>query len=157
MNNSKPAASTGTSDREIYSTRLLNAPRELVFKVWSDPEHLKDWWGPKGFMITFHEFDFREGGHWRFIMHGPDGKNYKNHSVFVEIVEPERIVFRHFAPNFLATVTFADQGAKTLMTWRGVFETVEAIEQVKGFAVNGHEESVDRLAEYLAKGMKEES
>ncbi len=81
--------------REIVSTRILDAPRERVFKAFADPDHLMHWWGPKGFSNTFHEFDFRPGGTWRFVMHGPDGIDYQNKSVFVEIVMPERIVFAH--------------------------------------------------------------
>ncbi len=84
-----------SSDREIVSTRVFDAPRERVFQAWTDPEHLARWWGPKGFTNTFHEFDPRPGGVWGFVMHGPDGVDYKNRSVFVEIVKPERIVFDH--------------------------------------------------------------
>jgi uncharacterized protein YndB with AHSA1/START domain len=81
--------------REIISTRVVGAARELVFKALTDPDHLAHWWGPKGFTNTFHEFDLRPGGTWRFVMHGPDGVNYQNKSVFVEIVKPERLVFEH--------------------------------------------------------------
>jgi uncharacterized protein YndB with AHSA1/START domain len=97
------------ADREIISTRILDAPRELVFRAFGDPEYLAQWWGPKGFRNTFHEFDLRPGGHWRFIMHDPDGTDHKNESVFLEVVEPERIVFHHLdrAHNFQMTMIFA--------------------------------------------------
>ena len=99
------------SDREIVATRVFDAPRELVFRAWTDPDHLVHWWGPKGFTNTFHEFDMRPGGVWRFVMHGPDGTNYKTESVFVEIVKPERIVFDHVsAPQFRMTATFDGLG-----------------------------------------------
>jgi uncharacterized protein YndB with AHSA1/START domain len=134
------------SDRDILSTRLLNAPRELVFKAWTDPAHLVHWWGPKGFTNTFHEFDPRPGGVWRFIMHGPDGTDYKNRSVFVEVVKPERIVFDHESgPKFQATVTFAEEGGKTRLTWRMRFETAAEFDRVKGYAVEGNRQCLDRL------------
>src|SRR5450631_188479 len=84
-----------TSDREIVITRVFDAPRELVFKAWTDPKHLVHWWGPNGFTNTFHEVDIRPGGVWRFTMHGPDGVDYPNRIVFEEIVKPERIVYAH--------------------------------------------------------------
>jgi uncharacterized protein YndB with AHSA1/START domain len=78
-------------DREVVSTRVLNAPREVVFRAFSDPKHLSQWWGPKGFRNTFHAFDLRPGGHWRVTMHGPEGTDYKNEYVLLEVTEPERI------------------------------------------------------------------
>ena len=83
---------------EIVSTRVFAAPRGLVFEAFSNPDHLKHWWGPKGFTNTFSEFDLRPGGAWRFVMHGPDGVDYQNASDFVEVVKPERIVFQHLRP-----------------------------------------------------------
>src|SRR6185369_4961866 len=66
-------------DREIITARVVNAPRELVWQAWTDPKHLAAWFGPHGFRNTFHEFAPKPGGHWRFVMHGPDGTDYKNH------------------------------------------------------------------------------
>lgn len=101
-------------ENEIISSREFDASRELVFQAWSTPERLARWWGPKGFTNTFHEFDFRPGGTWRFIMHGPNGVNYPNHSVFAEIVPLERIVFHHlYSPEFQVTATFEDLGDRT--------------------------------------------
>lgn len=142
---------TRATDREIISTRVFDVPRDLMFKAWTDPDHLKLWWGPKGFTNTFHEFDPRPGGLWTFVMHGPDGTDYKNKSVFVEVVKPERIVFDHIAPKFRATVTFEDMGAKTKMVWRMLFDTAEDFDRVKGFAVEGNNQNLDRLAEHLTK------
>src|SRR6266852_4602923 len=79
-------------DREIVITRLLDAPRELAFQAWTEPQHVAHWWGPNGFTNTIHEMDVRPGGVWRFIMHGPDGTDYKNEIVYVEVVKPERLV-----------------------------------------------------------------
>ena len=100
------------ADREIVSTRLFEFPRELVFRAWTEPEHLARWWGLKGFTNTFHEFDIRPGGLWRFTMHGPTGTDFHNESVFREIAKPERIIFDHVKPmhRFRVTATFAGQG-----------------------------------------------
>ncbi len=77
-----------TADREIVITRLIAAPPELVFEAWTDPEHLAAWWGPDGFTTTTTALDMRPGGVWRFVMHGPDGRDYENRITFEEIVRP---------------------------------------------------------------------
>ena len=99
--------SDGT-DREIVNTRIINAPRAVVFNAWIEPALLAQWWGPKGFKNTFHEFDPRPGGRWRFVMHGPDGTDYPNESEFLEITKPSTIVFDHLRPmhKFRVTATF---------------------------------------------------
>jgi uncharacterized protein YndB with AHSA1/START domain/uncharacterized membrane protein YphA (DoxX/SURF4 family) len=141
-----------TTDREFRSTRLLNAPRELVWKAWTEPEHIAQWWGPNGFTNTFDEFDFKPGGHWRFIMHGPDGKNYPNHSVFVEIDKPNRIVFDHVVgPLFRATIVFEEEGGKTRVHWHMLFETKAVYDAVKEFAVPGNEQNLEKLEAHLEK------
>jgi uncharacterized protein YndB with AHSA1/START domain len=146
------AHKTNTADREIVTTRVLNAPRELVFKAWTDPDQLVQWWGPKGFTNTFHEFDLRPGGIWRFVMHGPDGVDYQNKSVFVEVVNPERIVFDHVSgPRFQVVATFAEQAGKTTLTFRMRFESAAECDKVKAFAVEGNEQNFDRLEARLAK------
>ncbi len=138
------------SDREILSSRIFNAPVELVWKAWTDPDHLKEWWGPNGFTNTFHEFDLRPGGVWNFIMHGPDGTDYKNKSVFVEIVKPERIVFDHVTgPHFRATITFEDLDGKTKVVWQMLFNTAAEFDKVKGFAVEGNRQNLDKLETHL--------
>ncbi len=141
-----------TAEREIVSTRVFDFPREIVFKAWTDPKHLAQWWGPNSFTNTFHEFDLRPGGAWRFIMHGPNGTDYKNQSVFVEITKPERIVFNHIsAPKFQTTATFSEQAGKTSLTWRMLFESTAEYDKVKGFAVEGNKQNLERLNDYLAK------
>lgn len=137
--------------REIVTTRVVDAPRERVFRAWTDPEHLARWWGPKGFTNTFQEFDLRPGGTWRFVMRGPDGVEHKNESVFVEIVKPERIVFRHVSgPEFQVTATFAERAGKTRVTFQMLFDTAAACEKVKRFAVGANEQNFDRLEAELA-------
>jgi uncharacterized protein YndB with AHSA1/START domain len=105
-----------TADREIVLSRLLNAPRELVFAAWTDPTQVVQWWGPRGFTTTSHEMSVTPGGVWRFVMHGPDGRDYKNKIIFTEVVKPERLVYRHAGEGehedvrFHVTVTFQAQG-----------------------------------------------
>jgi len=140
------------SDRQIVTTRVLDAPRQLVFRAWTEPDHLARWWGPKGFTNTFQEFDMRPGGIWRFVMHGPDGVDYKNKSVFVEVVKPERIVFQHVSGHqFQVTTTFAEQGGKTGLTFEMLFETAAECAKVKVFAVEANEQNFDRLETELAR------
>src|SRR5579884_4127269 len=81
--------------RIIVGMREFDAPRALVFSAWTDPKHLAQWWGPNGFTTTTSSFDMRPGGVWRFVMHGPDGRDYQNRITFEEIVPPERLVYRH--------------------------------------------------------------
>jgi len=141
-----------SSDRQIVSARVLDAPRERVFRAWTDPARLARWWGPKGFRNTLEEFDLRPGGVWRFVMHGPDGVDYKNKSVFVEIVEPERIVFQHESgPRFQVTATFAEQAGRTRLTFEMLFETAAACASVKRYAVDANEQNFDRLEAELAR------
>lgn len=149
-----------TADREIVVSRVFDAPRDLVFQVWSSHEHLAQWYGPNGFTITTHEMTFEPGGVWRFIMHGPDGRDYPNRVVFKEIVEPERLVYAHDddeegveAISFNTTVTFDEAGAgKTKLTMRSVFSSKQEKDRVEALAgaVEGGFETVGRLAAYLA-------
>jgi uncharacterized protein YndB with AHSA1/START domain len=113
---------------------------------------LMQWWGPNGFTNTFREFDFRPGGAWRFTMHGPDGTDYKNENVFVEIVALERIVIDHVSwPKHHVTATFEDAGHnKTRVTFRQVFETAALWEQIKPIAGPGLEQNFDKLGAYVA-------
>lgn len=143
---------TDTADREIRISRLLDAPIELVWEVWTNPEHIKNWWGPNGFTNTISKMDLRPGGEWDLIMHGPDGTDYKNRSVFTEIVTYKKIVYEHVsAPKFRATIEFEKQGAKTQLNWHMLFESKEQfIQVVKTFkADEGLKQNVDKLSEYL--------
>ena len=143
---------SNTADRELNISRLLNAPIDLVWKVWTDPEHIKNWWGPNGFTNTIHKMEVKPGGEWEFVMHGPDGTDYKNKSIFKEIVKPERIVYEHVSgPKFLATINFTEVGKKTLIRWSMLFESKESFEQtVKTFkADEGLKQNIDRLNNYL--------
>ena len=140
-------AGESTADREFVTSRVIDAPRERVFRAFSDPVHLANWWGPRGFSSTFQEFNLSPGGAWRFVMHGPDGKNYPNESVFVEVVAPERIVFEHMSDHhFHMTITFTAQGNKTLVGWRQVFDTAAERKRIAKFVIAANEQNLDRLA-----------
>ena len=144
--------------RSIIGTRVFDAPRELVWSVWTDPKHLAQWWGPNGFSTTTSAFDMRPGGVWRFVMHGPDGRDYENRITFDEIVKPERIVYHHGGGGdvepvqFTTTVTFEDLGGKTRLTMRGVFPSAAERERViKEYGADkGLVQTLSRLGEYLA-------
>jgi uncharacterized protein YndB with AHSA1/START domain len=140
------------SDREIVSTRWLDAPRERVFAAFTDPSRLARWWGPKGFTNTFQEFDPRPGGTWRYLMHGPDGVDHANESVFVEVA-PGRIVLQHVsAPHrFELTVELEEQRGGTWITWRMRHETPEDCARVRPFVVEANEQNFDRLAAELGR------
>lgn len=153
MSESTDSAAEDLSLREILTTRTLAAPRALVFRAWTEPEHVVHWWGPKGFTNTVQELDLRPGGAWRIVMHGPDGTDYPNESVFVEIVPPERIVFDHLEPihRFRTTVTFAEHPGGTALTWRMVFADVAECDRVRSFVTTANEQNLDRLEAELAR------
>jgi len=143
---------SSTADREIITTRLFDAPRDLVFQAWTDPKHIVHWWGPNGFSVTMHEMNVKPGGQWRFIMHGPDGTDYKNDKVYIEVVKPSRLVYDHVTgPKHHVTVTFEAQGNKTLVTMHMVFETAELRDKiVKEFrAIEGAQQTFNRLSDYI--------
>jgi uncharacterized protein YndB with AHSA1/START domain len=143
---------TSTTDREIRISRLLNAPVELVWKVWTDPEHIKNWWGPNGFTNTITKMEIKSGGGWDLVMHGPDGTDYKNKSVFKEIVFHKKIVYEHVTgPKFLATIEFESRGMTTFLEWHMLFASKEEfIQTVKTFkADEGLRQNVEKLNAYL--------
>jgi len=151
-NNATATAATDEA-RAISATRVFDAPPDLVFEMWTDPKHLANWWGPRGFSITTNEFAFKPGGVWRFIMHGPDGTDYPNKIVWREIVRPQRIAYSHVSgPPFEASATFTERNGKTEMTMRGTFESAELRDKVaKQFgAVEGMQQTMDRLGEEVA-------
>src|SRR5688572_6626433 len=137
---------------DIVTTRVFAAPRELVFDAFRNPDQLIHWWGPNGFTNSFHQFDFRPGGAWRFTMHGPDGANYEIEKRFTEIIPPERVTLEHVQAghNFQLTMTFADTAGGTTLTWRMRFESADENEKLRGFICAANEENFDRLQAYLA-------
>jgi uncharacterized protein YndB with AHSA1/START domain len=140
-------------DRELLLTRVLNAPIELVWEVWTKPEHIAQWWGPDGFTNTISTMDVTPGGEWDFVMHGPDGTDYKNKSIFKEVIKHKKIVYEHVSgPKFLATIEFEAQGDKTSIKWHMLFESKEQFMQVvKTFkADEGLKQNISKLDLYLA-------
>jgi uncharacterized protein YndB with AHSA1/START domain len=164
--NARLSAAVDTSDRELIFTRVFDAPRELVFEAWTQPEHVAQWWGPQGFSTTISEMDVRPGGVWRLVMRGPDGTDYKNRLVFLEVDKPRRLVYKHDPEpgsepsSHQVTVTFAEDGtgAKTRLTMQMVFASAAAREYIvkKYKAVEGANQTLGRLAEHLPKMIPQE-
>jgi uncharacterized protein YndB with AHSA1/START domain len=148
---------TATSDREIIISRLINAPQQMVFDVWTDPNHVEKWWGPNGFSTTSHEMEVRPGGKWRLTMNGM-GMTFPNVIEYIEVVRPERLVYHHGTdepndPNrFHVTVTFEPKGDKTLLTMHSIFPTVAFRDMVVNEfkAIEGGEQNMDRFVLQLA-------
>jgi len=138
---------------EIISKRVFEASKELLYREWAEPAHLKNWWGPNGFTNTFYEFDFRADGKWRFTMHGPDGKGYENESEFEMIKENELILLHHISkPEYGAEFRFfADGNSSSLLVWKMVFTEQKAYEALKDIVAEKNEENLDRLEAELEK------
>jgi len=132
---------------EIVNRRTIDAPVATVFAAYSDPAQLASWWGPDGFTNTFHEFDFRTGGHWRYTMHGPDGVDYHNESEVVEVVKDTRILLRHLQPmhRFYLAMTFERRGLATEVTWRMTFESAAEVSRLRARLDAANEQNLDRL------------
>lgn len=139
------------TDRDIVSARVFDADRERVFEAFRDPARLARWWGPAGVTNTFEEFDLRPGGAWRFVMHLPGGFDLRMESVFLEVVAPERIVFRHLSSDhpFEMAITLEEEGGATRVTWRMRHATAAECAKVKDVVVRTNEENFDRLAAEL--------
>lgn len=146
----EPAVLNVASDRDIVSSRDLPFRRDVVFNAYQDPALLAQWWGPDGFRNTFEEFDFRAGGHWRFVMHGPNGIDYPNHSVFRE-VSIDRIVLEHLvAPHFEMTMTLQElPGFQTRLTWTMTFTDKHTRDSIASICGDGNEQNFNRLTNLL--------
>jgi uncharacterized protein YndB with AHSA1/START domain len=148
-------------DREIFVSRDFDAPRELLWEAMTNPKHVVNWWGPRGFTTTIETMDFRVGGDWKHVMHGPDGTEYPNHSVFKEIVKPEKIVYSLGGGKkggrevqFVSTWTFEDlEKNKTRLSIRMIFSKVDDRDFVvrEHKAIEGGKQTLERLGEYVRK------
>ncbi|HEV8339685.1 MAG TPA: SRPBCC family protein [bacterium] len=144
------------SDREVVITRVFDAPRELVFKAFTDPKLIPHWWGPRKYKTTVDKMDVRPGGVWRFVHRGQDGNESAFNGVYREIVPPERLVYTfewEGLPGHILveTVTLEERDGKTTVTDRAFFETVEDRDgMLKSGMEAGAAESMDRLEELLA-------
>lgn len=156
--NAAKANTMESSEWDLVMTRVFDAPRELVFKAWTETQHVAQWWGPKGFTNPVCELDVRAGGAIRIHMRAPDGVVYPMTGVFQEIVEPERLVFVSSALDesgksmfdILNTVIFAELGGKTNLTLQArVIKTTELAPQyLKGMEA-GWTQSLDRVRDYV--------
>jgi uncharacterized protein YndB with AHSA1/START domain len=161
-------AQSATADREIVISRVIDAPRELVFEAFTEVRHLSRWWGPDGFTTTTRTFEFRVGGEWVFVMHGPDGTDYQEWISWTEITPPERIALLHGEsrgdPNaFESVITFAPEGeqgqtpvthgAATRIEMRTVFPTKALRDEVveKYHAIEGGQQTLSHLAAYVTE------
>jgi uncharacterized protein YndB with AHSA1/START domain len=157
VTDARNAEPTWSLDREIVLTRVFDAPRELVYRAWTDPEHIQRWFGPKGFTCTTHAIDMRVGGMWRFDMDGPDGKRYPNRMTFLQMKAPELLVFDHGddsdddSHTFRVTITFDSQrNGKTVVTLRNLLPTKAQREEKIGFgAVEIGNTTMDKLEAHL--------
>lgn len=141
-----------TVECEIVSQRVFDYPRAKVFEAWKTPEYLQSWWGPKGFTNTFIEFNFSEGGRWKFVMHGPNGANYENECTFIKIEEPSFIVMNHVvAPLFQVQAGFEELGPQTKLSFKMIFLSADLCEQLRPICIPSNEENFDRLLEVLQK------
>jgi uncharacterized protein YndB with AHSA1/START domain len=152
------------ADREIVISRAIGAPRELVFEAFTQVRHLSRWWGPEGFTTTTRSFEFRVGGAWDFVMHGPDGTDYQEWITWREIVPPERIALLHGEsrddPNaFESVLTFEPAGEQTRIVMRAVFPTKELRDEAveKYHAIEGGEQTLRNLAAYVTEVARERS
>src|SRR5271168_3056937 len=156
-----PSIDVLSDTRSIIGVREFDAPRELVFSVWTDPKHLAQWWGPNGFTTTTSNFDMRPGGVWRFVMHGPGGRDFQNRITYEEVVRPQRIVYRHGggedveAVQFKTTVTFEEldgAAARTRITMQMEFPSAgERDRVIKDYhAADGLAQTLARLEQHVA-------
>src|SRR3954462_5794530 len=156
-------AQSATDDREIVISRVISAPRDLVFEAFTEVQHLSRWWGPDGFTTTTRAFEFRVGGEWDFVMHGPDGTDYQEWITWREIVPPERIALLHGEsrddPNaFESVLAFELAGNETRIVMRTVFPTRELRDEAveKYHAIEGGEQTLRNLAAYVAELITEQ-
>jgi len=150
------------AEREIVITRLFDAPREMVWGAWTDPKQVGLWWGPKGFTTTIEVMDVRPGGRWKQVMHGPDGTDYPNESVFLDVVPYERLVYtlsggRKDGPlvQMEKTAIFEEEDGGTRVTMYLVFASAEARDQnVRDYgSIEGGKQTLERLADYLSASL----
>jgi len=142
------------ADRELIFSRVLDAPIDLVWEVWTDPEHIQLWWGPDGFTNTIQKMEIKKGGEWSLIMKSPDGDIYAHRCMFREIVERKRIVYEQLThPKYLATINFESKDDKTFLHWHMLFESrAYLIEAARTFKVDiGLKQTAERLIQYLSQ------
>jgi uncharacterized protein YndB with AHSA1/START domain len=156
------APTPAPADREIVISRVIDAPRERVFEAFTEVRHLSRWWGPEGFTTTTTSFEFRVGGEWVFVMHGPDGTGYAEWITWTEIAPPERIALVHGEyrgdPNaFESVLTFESDGAATRIGMRTVFPSKELRDEAveRYHAIEGGRQTLNNLASYVTEAARQ--
>lgn len=140
------------------TSRDIPAAPAAVFAAIATPERLARWWGPAGFRNTFTVCDFRPGGRWTFVMHGPDGAHYQNESLFAEIEAPTRVVIQHLSePTFRLTITLAASAAGTRVAWVQALDSAEVAKRVQHIVIPANEQNLDRLTAEVLRDEKEPS
>ena len=156
----KSSVETTVRDNKVTYKRYFDVPISLVFEAWSSPEHLSQWWGPDGFTLTTKSMDFSNGGIWDFIMHGPDGHDYRNKIQFTEIRRPHYISYNHLGDGegakdveFQATIVFEEAGEGTNLTMEQLFQSKEELERINTEygAIEGAKQHIGNLGKYLDK------
>ncbi len=141
--------STASTSSTLRTQRFLPHPPEAILQAFAQPERLAAWWGPAGFTNTFEVFEFRPGGRWEFVMHGPDGQNYPNRAQF-QVLDSDRIVIRHVnAPLFTLTVHLRSADGGTQLEWLQAFDDPKVADAVRAICEPANEQNLDRLAALL--------
>jgi len=134
----------------FVNQRFINASSAEIFNAFEDPDLLAKWWGPEGFTNTFNTFEFKPTGKWLFVMHGPDGANYNNENIFVEIVKPARLVIRHDCnPYFTLTVTIEPKENGSVISWHQDFDSEDVAEKIAHIIAPANEQNLDKLQALL--------
>ena len=139
---------SGSRPSGTFSTsREIPATVDQVFAAFSHPERLSRWWGPAGFTNTFSVCEFKNGGRWSYIMHGPDGRHYPNESVFAEVEAPGKIAIQHVSePKCRLTIVLASSAAGTVVSWSQAFESSKIASRIEHVVVPANEQNLDRLS-----------
>jgi len=131
---------------------MIQASSQEIFKAFENPELLAKWWGPAGFTSTFHTFEFKENGIWSFVMHGPDGANYQNESIFLEIIKPHKIIIRHNCqPFFTLTIDIQDLDDGALVEFHQDFDSEEFANSMMNFLTEANKQVLERLSSIVTK------
>jgi len=137
-------------DRTMRTSRTLPFSPMAVYGAFASPDLLALWWGPDGFTNTFEVFEFKAGGKWKFVMHGPDGKNYQNESVFAQLEPGSKVVIEHVcAPYFTLTVALTPVAGGTRVSWEQVFADAGTAQAVKAVVGPANEQNLDRMTQAL--------